>query len=98
MKHFTDLVLAIHHLTEELKARKDLQSLPPADLAHLCGDIRRVYERLVPAWVHYMEYLKKNYPYLFSLAMRTNPYDEKSIGHHCLVIHRDFSIPERTVL
>ena len=75
---FTDLILAIHHLTEELKARKDLRNLPPADLAHLCGDIRRVYERLVPSWLHYMEYLKKNYPYLFSLAMRTNPYDEQA--------------------
>ncbi|OQC68906.1 MAG: hypothetical protein BWX50_01111 [Euryarchaeota archaeon ADurb.Bin009] len=23
-----------------------------------------------------MEYLQKNYPYLFSLAMRSNPFDE----------------------
>ena len=72
---FTDLILAISHLTEELKAREDLNALPPSDLAHLRGDIGRVYERLIPEWLKYMEYLKKHYPYLFSLAMRKNPFD-----------------------
>jgi len=77
-EYFTDLILAVSHLTEELKARGDLSALPPADVAHLTGDISRVYERLVPEWLKYMEYLKKNYPYLFSLAMRTNPFDESA--------------------
>jgi hypothetical protein len=72
---FTDLILAITHLTEELKARENLSSVPPADLAHLEGDIRRVYSRLIPEWMKYMEYLKKSYPYLFSLAMRKNPFN-----------------------
>ncbi|MCK9276656.1 MAG: hypothetical protein M0P22_01030 [Methanoculleus sp.] len=26
--------------------------------------------------VTYVEYLQRNYPYLFSLAMRSNPFDE----------------------
>lgn len=72
---FTDLILAVSHLTEELKARGDLSSLPPSDLAHIEGDIHRVYGQLVPAWVRYMEYLKTNYPYLFSLALRKNPFN-----------------------
>jgi hypothetical protein len=75
---FTDLLLAISHLTEELKARGDLSVLPSADIAHLGTDISRVYERLVPAWLKYMEYLKDHYPYLFSLALRTNPFDESA--------------------
>jgi len=75
---FTDLILAVTHLAEELKVRGNLGSLPPADADHLAGDISRVYERLVPEWLKYMEYLKKNYPYLFSLAMRTNPFDESA--------------------
>jgi len=33
---------------------------------------------LVQEWLDYMEYLKVNYPYLFSLAMRTNPFDRKA--------------------
>jgi hypothetical protein len=27
-------------------------------------------------WLEYMEHLKDNYPYLFSLAMRVNPFDK----------------------
>ena len=75
---FTDLILAVTHLTEELKAREGLSNLPPADIAHLEGDMERVYSRLVPEWLKYMEYLKDHYPYLFSLAMRKNPFDAKA--------------------
>jgi hypothetical protein len=72
---FTDLILALSHLTEELKARGDLSALPPADVSHLTIDIKRVYTQLTLEWVKYMEYLKAHYPYLFSLAMRKNPFD-----------------------
>jgi hypothetical protein len=72
---FTDLILAINHLTEELKARGDLSGLPSADASHLSNDIRRVYSQLILEWISYMEYLKIHYPYLFSLAMRKNPFD-----------------------
>jgi hypothetical protein len=75
---FTDLILALNHLTEEMKARGDLSSLPPADINHLTSDVRRVYELLILEWVKYMEYLKVHYPYLFSLAMRKNPFDESA--------------------
>ena len=40
---FTDLILALNHLTEEMKARGDLSALPPADVSHLTNDIKRVY-------------------------------------------------------
>jgi len=82
---FTDLILALDHLTKEVKARGDLDVLPRIDKNHLQGDIRRVYERLIPEWLKYMEYLKTHYPYLFSLAMRTNPFDSKA----SVVIHQD---------
>jgi hypothetical protein len=72
---FTDLILALDHLFEELRARGGLLALPPPDLAHLATDIQRVYSRLVPEWMSYMEYLKAHYPYLFSLALRSNPFD-----------------------
>ena len=78
MEHesFTDLLLAISHLSEELARRKNLEGLPKSDLAHLAVDIKRTYERLVREWLSYMRYLKIHYPYLFSLAMRTNPFDQ----------------------
>jgi len=74
---FTDLLRAVFHLTEELMARKDFAKLPTSDFKHLAGDIKRAYILLVHQWLDYMKYLKNNYPYLFSLAMRTNPFDQE---------------------
>jgi hypothetical protein len=80
MEHelFTDLLLAVFHLTEELSHRKKLVELPAADQAHLAGDVKRIYGLLVHQWLDYLRHLKVNYPYLFSLAIRTNPFDEKA--------------------
>jgi hypothetical protein len=75
---FTDLIFAVTHLTAELKARTDLSHLSPSDQAHLKGDVERVYLRMVPEWVNYMGYLHRSYPYLFSLAMRQNPFDKNA--------------------
>ncbi|MCJ7444315.1 MAG: hypothetical protein MUO26_07275 [Methanotrichaceae archaeon] len=75
---FTTLLLAVFHLIEELTIRPDLSGLPESDLFHLSGDIKRAYGMLVNEWLDYMNYLRKNYPYLFSLAMRTNPFDQVS--------------------
>ena len=75
---FTELLRAVLHLKEELLHRKSLETLPPADYAHLSGDIRRAYLLLVHEWLDYMKYLSKNYPYLYSLAIRTNPFDRNA--------------------
>ncbi|MGD1995304.1 MAG: hypothetical protein PVH62_00875 [Anaerolineae bacterium] len=72
---FTELLRAVFHLMEELDARRSLEELPTTDYAHLAGDMERVYVLLVREWLEYMQYLKSSYPYLFSLALRTNPFD-----------------------
>lgn len=72
---FTDLLWAVFHLTEELAFRADLKRLPDTDYDHLSGDIRRAYVLLISEWLAYMKHLKADYPYLFSLAVRTNPFD-----------------------
>ena len=72
---FTNLLWAVFHLTEELMHRRRLENLGDADYEHLSGDIKRVYHLLIAEWLEYMKHLKANYPYLFSLAMRTNPFD-----------------------
>jgi hypothetical protein len=73
---FTELLRAAFHLTEELEKRKDFKKLPGSDIEHLAGDMKRAYILVAKEWLDYMKYLKNNYPYLFSLAMRTNPFDE----------------------
>jgi hypothetical protein len=72
---FTDLLQAVFHLREELASRGDLSRLPDSDKGHLKGDILRAYRLLVLEWINYMKYLKTHYPYLFSLAVRTNPFN-----------------------
>ena len=72
---FTELLLAVFHLAEELACREDVEKLPNSDMDHLKGDIKRAYVFLVKEWLSYMRHLMKNYPYLFSLALRINPFD-----------------------
>lgn len=72
---FTDLLWAVSHLQEELFFREDFTKLPESDFAHLSLDIRRAYKAILNEWVNYMKHLKNNYPYLFSLAKRMNPFD-----------------------
>jgi hypothetical protein len=72
---FTDLLWAVFHLAEELACRPSLQSLPETDRNHINGDIKRAYRLLMFQWLDYVKHLKNNYPYLFSLAIRTNPFN-----------------------
>ena len=59
---FTPLMQALFHLTDVLMAWEKLIDLPPADYAHLSGDVNRVYRLLMIEWLTYMKYLKQNYP------------------------------------
>jgi hypothetical protein len=78
MEHqrFTDLLWAVHHLEEELEARTTLTELTPADEAHLEVDTRRAFNALLAEWVFYVQHLKTDYPYLFSLVVRTHPFQD----------------------
>lgn len=75
---FTEMLRAVLHVKEELLSRQDLGSLPQTDLNHLTADFRRAYTEAIREWLHYMEHLKDNYPYLFSLAIRKNPFDREA--------------------
>jgi voltage-gated potassium channel len=73
---FTELLWAIIHLRDELMARHTLVDLPETDVGHLANDAKRAYNLLVRQWLQYLQHLKQQYPYLFSLALRTNPFSE----------------------
>lgn len=72
---FSDMLWAVFHLADELRYRPDMTHLPDTDLQHLAGDVQRAYALLIVEWLAYMGHLRINYPYLFSLAIRTNPFD-----------------------
>ena len=78
MEHerFTDLLWAVLHLEEELEARVSLADLIPSDEAHLEIDTRRAYTAVLAEWLLYVEHLKADYPYLFSLVVRTHPFQD----------------------
>jgi hypothetical protein len=65
-------------LTDELANRHYFKRLPESDYKHLSEDIKRVYNQLISQWVDYIRHLKRDYPYLFSLALRINPFDENA--------------------
>jgi hypothetical protein len=72
---FSEALLAVFHLTDELDSRQSFENLPETDLKHLSGDMNRAYKRLIEQWLIYLDHLKGQYPYLFSLAIRKNPFD-----------------------
>lgn len=75
---FTDMLLAVFHMTEELIAREDLTVIPGPDCAHLVGDITRALRTLLIQWISHMEHLASEYPYLYSLEVRRNPFSESN--------------------
>jgi hypothetical protein len=75
---FTDLLWAIFHLSDELSHRKSFDNLPQSDIDHLKVDIHRAYMHVIKEWVSYMKHLKRDYPYLFSVAVRTNPFNPEA--------------------
>jgi uncharacterized membrane protein len=79
MEHeeFTDVLWATFHMIDELDARDDVASLPRFDRIHIIGDAQRIYKLLRTQWLHYMEHMQSYYPYLFSRAVRSNPFVTK---------------------
>ncbi|RNC62818.1 MAG: hypothetical protein AWM53_01918 [Candidatus Dichloromethanomonas elyunquensis] len=71
---FNHLILSIFHLLQELRQRTAIGLLKKEDYNHLTVDIKRVYASLIIEWLNYMEHISLNYPHLFSLEVRTNPF------------------------
>jgi len=72
-ERFAELLWAVLHFQEELEARDELTDLTDTDRAHLEGDAERVFRRLATEWLLYCRHLKRRYPYIFSIVVRTHP-------------------------
>lgn len=75
---FTELLMAIVHLKEELILRGDITNYDKETLKHLEDDVIKIYRYISYEWIIYMEYLKDNYPSLFVSASMKNPYNQKT--------------------
>ena len=76
--NFSNLILGILHLDDELEKRDFEKPITKPDYNHLIIDISRVYSSLIYEWVSYLHYIKIHYPYMFSIAIRTNPFDSNA--------------------
>ncbi|GAB6155460.1 hypothetical protein JCM17380_42110 [Desulfosporosinus burensis] len=81
MEHdnFTDMLWSVYHVLDELENRNSFTELPANDMNHLSLDIKRAYQLVIKEWVEYMIHVKKEYPYLYSLAIRKNPFSDNEI-------------------
>jgi transcriptional regulator with XRE-family HTH domain len=75
-ERITDVLWAAFHLDEELECRGSCDLLPASDVQHIAGDIKRLYSHLLLEWLDYAQHLKARYPYLYSLVLRTHPFQQ----------------------
>lgn len=75
---FTDMLLAVFHVTEELMARDDFGESPTSDIDHLAIDVERALRTILVQWISHMGHLKSDYPYLYSLEVRRNPFHQNN--------------------
>ena len=71
---FTELLMAVFHLAEELRMRYDFASMRTPDHDHLVGDVKRAYVHMGLEWLNYINHMRVHYPYLYSLSVRNNPF------------------------
>lgn len=69
---FTDMLWAVFHVADELEMR-DLEALEQEEIAHLSLDLKRAYSALTAEWLEHLEYLNREYPFLYQTAMKKNP-------------------------
>lgn len=79
---FSNLLLAVFHLNEELAMRELFETpsdMSKADADHIKVDIERAYRSLSVEWVSYMRHLKVNYPFLYLTACEKNPFSKYEV-------------------
>ncbi len=73
----SNLIWSILFLTEELEARSNI---PDKDPQYFAESIRRVFQLLGAEWLTYVQFLKENHPFLFSLILESNPFQARPVS------------------
>ena len=71
---FTDMLWSVFHVADELQSRGDLKAVTQEDIDHLSNDLLRAYSAMILEWINYIIYLHDEYPFLYTLAIRKNPF------------------------
>lgn len=80
MEHdrLTDLLQSVSHFYHEIRFRRKNGAFTKEDMEHLRSDVLRVYKYLSEEWLVYIEYIQKEYPFLFNLAIKNVPFNESN--------------------
>lgn len=70
---FTNLIMATLHLKDEILFFEN-NGINECGKKHIENDVLRVYKSIIIQWISYLDYLQKFYPFLYSNAVRKNPF------------------------
>lgn len=73
-ENFTDLILSMYHLWEELDYHTDLYQLSEKDKDYLCSITGEIYQLLTREWLLNVIYTKKHHQHRLAHAVRVNPF------------------------
>lgn len=73
-ERFTDLLLHIYHLWEELESRTDLYNMTQEERVFLCKIVNAVYRELAIEWMQNATDLLLHQPERLGHVLRTNPF------------------------
>ena len=69
----TEMLWAVTHVMDELLIQPDIDRLGSGVGRHIAVDMARAYTLLVVEWLAYMLHLKKQYPYMYVMALAAGP-------------------------
>ena len=76
---FTDMLWAVFHIADELHHRDKYNDTTDENFEHILLDVKRAYPLILVEWLHYMQNIKTNYPYLYGFSIKNNPFEQTII-------------------
>lgn len=71
---FSDMLMNIFHMSDELNARDDFENMSDAERTHLNTDMGRLFIALSINWMCHMQHMQSEYPALYLLEARNSPF------------------------
>ncbi len=75
----SDILVTVFHLTDELESCRALKETSAEDLGRLRREMGQTYRLLALEWLAYLKHLKTGHPFMYSLAVRINPFAPASL-------------------
>lgn len=77
-EEFTNLLMALIHLRDELNTRYKDNDMAEYEKAHVTEDMFKVYRFLILQWIDYMKHLREFYPALYIKEIMDSPFGRRT--------------------